>query len=682
MQFKFPKQGLNSVRLIKVLLALILRPQRMTKTSVICIKRDFDEALEVLNDFGKFHIEKNEENSEALNYDKLLKRTDDIFRNLNIAIIQLKIEKTGLLDIFKTDENPKIEINAKNWQQLLDDVEKESSKLKKNIDAHTISITNIDEEISNLQHLQSMLKILERFKINLEALEETQFINVIVATVSSKNIPELEIALETYPIIFYHSTITKNQEFVFIASSSKHKHEISDIVKNHHAKNFQLPKEMPKRSADALEKIDEKITELLQNKKVVLSSLENLAEENKSQLLALRETTQNISNTLSMKQKSFETKHLVKMNGYIPKEEFKEFEKKIDNKLNRTIVKEESNITSNDLPTKIQNHFLIKPFETITKLYGIPHYDEVDPTPLIAISFPLLFGFMFGDAGHGLFLLTVGLILGILIKKNEGIRSFSGILAACGLGAIFAGLLFGEFFGKNIFPALWFDPFEDVTGFLIFTLIIGTVQIISGFVLDFINFVFKGNIIDAIATALPKILFYLGGIYLIAVYQLNFNIWIQGPILFPLIPFIFLIFGKPIILKILKKTGHQPLRTSMQGSLLERVFESGDLVTRLLSNTMSYARILALLMAHWALLLVTYTISDMVFQIPSLGIVLGTIIVIGGNIFVIAFEGLIVFIHTLRLHFYEWFSKFYKGDGIVFDPFKQSSKYTKLIFKK
>ena len=188
--------------------------------------------------------------------------------------------------------------------------------------------------------------------------------------------------------------------------------------------------------------------------------------------------------------------------------------------------------------------------------------------------------------------------------------------------------------------------------------------------------------VDAVATALPKILFYIGGIYLIAVYQLSFDRWLQGPILFPLIPFIFLIFGKGAIVKTLSALGHPPKKTGSHSSLMERVFESGDLVTRLLSNTMSYARILALLMAHWALLLVTYTISDMVLQIPTLGIVLGAIVIVGGNIFVMAFEGLIVFIHTLRLHFYEWFSKFYLGTGVVFNPFKQSYRYTKLIFKK
>ena len=652
----------------------------MTHTSVICLRKDFDETLEALDDFGDFHIDKIEENTEASRYEQQLKKTDEILKKLNTIIIQLKIEKTGLLDIFRTEKISKVEINAENWQQLLDKVEKESSKLKKNVAAHTISIKNIDEEILNLQNLESMLRILERFKINLEALEETQFIKVIVATVSPKIISELETALETYPIIFYHSVITENQEFVFIASSSKHKDEINDIMKNHHAKKFQLSKEIPKKPSDALEKINIKTKELVQNKKVVLNSLEDLAEESKHRLLALRETTQNISNILEMKQKSLETKHLVKISGYIPKKEFKEFERIID-KSKQSLVTEERNIESDNPPSKINNHFLIKPFETITKLYGIPHYDEVDPTPLIAITFPILFGFMFGDAGHGLILITIGLILGLSIKKNEGIRNFSGILAACGFGAIFAGLLFGEFFGKNIFPALWFDPFENVTDFLIFSLVVGIIQIISGFVLDLINFVLKGNIIDAVTTAFPKILFYAGGIYLIAIYQLKFDTWLQGPILFPLIPFIFLIFGKPALVIILKKIGRQPVSLTMHGSLLERVFESGDLVTRLLSNTMSYARILALLMAHWALLLVTYTISDMVFQLPSLGVILGTIIVIGGNIFVIAFEGLIVFIHTLRLHFYEWFSKFYQGDGVIFNPFKQSYKYTKIIFK-
>ena len=143
-----------------------------------------------------------------------------------------------------------------------------------------------------------------------------------------------------------------------------------------------------------------------------------------------------------------------------------------------------------------------------------------------------------------------------------------------------------------------------------------------------------------------------------------------------------MIFGKPLIIKILKALGQQSKSSSVHDSLLERVFESGDLITRLLSNTMSYARILALLMAHWALLLVTYTISDMVFPIPSFGLVLGTIIIVGGNIFVIAFEGLIVFIHTLRLHFYEWFSKFYQGTGVVFNPYKQSYRYTRLVFKR
>jgi V/A-type H+/Na+-transporting ATPase subunit I len=653
----------------------------MTEASIICLRKDFDQTLEALDDFGNFHIEEIEETSEETQYEQLIRRTEETLRNLDTVIAQLEIEKAGLFDVFKAEKITKMEITTENWQHLLNTIEKQSSKIKANVDAHITSLKNGDEELANLQHLHHVLTILDRFKINLEALEEMRFIYVAVATVSSKNIPELETATSIYPGIFYHSSITKGQEFVFIATSTKYKAEIEKILKAHHAEAFQLPKGVPKRPSDALEKVNVKTEELVKNKKVILESLEKLAEENRSRLFALKETAQNISNTLNSKQKSLETKRLVTIKGYVPKKEFEKLERKIDDKLDQAILIEKECTEIQNPPTKTHNSFFIKPFETITNLYGLPHYDEIDPTPLIAITFPLIFGFMFGDAGHGLILLMIGLILWVIVKKNEGIRSFSGILAACGVGAIFAGILFGEFFGKQIFPPLWFSPFEDVTGFLIFSLFIGVIQIMGGFALELINFVLKGEIIDAIATALPKILFYVGGIYLILVYQLDVNSWLKGPILFPIIPLIFLIFGKPIIVKTLKMAGHFPKKTDMHESLLERVFEGGDLVTRLLSNTMSYARILALLMAHWALLLVTYTISDMVFSTPIVGLALGAIIVVGGNIFVMAFEGLIVFIHTLRLHFYEWFSKFYQGSGVAFNPFKQRNKYTKLIFK-
>jgi V/A-type H+-transporting ATPase subunit I len=659
----------------------MFRPERMSETTVICLKRDFDLALEALDDFGDFHIEEIEENSKTTQHERLIRQTEETIRTLNAVITQLKIEKAGLLDVFKAEKTTKMEITAESWQSLLKTVGEESSKLKGKVDYLAASLKNLDEELSNLQHLRRMLTILDRFKMNPEALEELHFIYVVVATISSRSSYGLEKALSNYSGIFYHRSVTKDREFAFVAILSKYKDEVEKILKNHQAEVFRIPEKLPKKMSEALEKVNVQLKEVLQNKKSVLKSLENLAEANRHRLFALRETTQNILRVLDAEQKSLETKRLVTVRGCVPKKEFKKLQRKIDDKLNcQALIIEKDFVASQDPPTRIHNPPFIRPFETITKLYGLPHYDELDPTPLIAITFPLIFGFMFGDIGHGLMLLISGVALGLLVKKNQGLRNFSWILAACGIGAIFAGLLFGELFGKHILAPLWFDPFEDVTGFLIFSLFIGIIQIISGFVLDFINLILKRDIIDAFVTSLPKMLFYVGAIYLILIYKLSFGLWLEGPILLPLIPFIFLIFGKLIAMKTLEVLGHPIKNSNMRDSFLERFVESGDLITRLLSNTISYARILALLMAHWALLLVTYTISDMVFPTPVFGAVLGALIIVGGNIFVMAFEGLIVFIHTLRLHFYEWFSRFYQGTGVKFSPFRQSYVYTKIVF--
>jgi V/A-type H+-transporting ATPase subunit I len=333
------------------------------------------------------------------------------------------------------------------------------------------------------------------------------------------------------------------------------------------------------------------------------------------------------------------------------------------------------------------NSRFIKPFEEITKLYGLPKYSEIDPTPILAITFPIIFGLMFGDLGHGLVLLAGGLTVGLLIKSNQSIKNVCFIMAACGIASMVAGLLFGEFFGLPLpWGPLWFSPFEGgVITFLFFALFIGVIQIVSGLVIEGINFAVQHKMADALLTSLPKILFYLGGVYIIATYQLDVGAWLNGAILLAIVPFVILIVGKPAYLAIAKPPIHASAEHAEMDTVSGRLFEGGDFFTRLLSNTISYSRILALLMAHWALMLAVYSIAAIINppDAPTtLGFIIAGVVIVFGNIFVLALEGLIVFIHTLRLHFYEWFSKFYAGTGIEFHPFKQTFTHTDLTLKK
>jgi V/A-type H+-transporting ATPase subunit I len=288
---------------------------------------------------------------------------------------------------------------------------------------------------------------------------------------------------------------------------------------------------------------------------------------------------------------------------------------------------------------------------------------------------------MFGDLGHGLLLLIGGLVVGKLIKKNQGMKNLCYIMAACGIAACVTGVLFGEFFGQQVFAPLWFSPAHDIFEFLIFCMYVGIAQILIGIAMELGNYIVNRKIADAAFTAIPKMAFFIGGIYVIYNYQLDFAAWLSGPILAAIIPFVILVVGKPAYLAIAK-----PAKTSGEheemDSLSNRLFEGGDFFTRLLGNTISYSRILALLMAHWALMLVVYTVADMVGTASILTLIISTIVIVVGNIFVLALEGLIVFIHTLRLHFYEWFSKFYMGTGTEFTPFKKKHTHTKVVFEK
>jgi len=673
----------------------MFRPERMSDTSIICVKQDVETLLQALNSFGEFHIEQAAEETTQTQYSENIQKAEEALTNVNQLINQLSKEKQGILDVFNAEQPVKIQVTAENWQTLLETTSQRILTPKKEVDDINTSLSGLQEKTKQLSHVKDMLKTIDKTKVDLVAMEELQLIHVAYATLPHKYFDELKKSLESFSLILHRYYLTKATDFIALAVPSKHGLDVEKMLKMHHAEIFAIPKELPHDVTQALNEVSNRLKENAQKEKAFTDSLNKLSKENRN-LIAWKEIIENILTLLNAEKKILQSGRLATIRGFVPEKNFEALKINIRGMLGeKALVIRKEPVQNQDPPTKISNNRFIRPFEEITKLWGLPHYDELDPTPLIAITFPIIFGLMFGDIGHGLILLVGGLILAILIKKNQAIKNVCWIMVACGAAAITMGALYGEFFGKEVFAPLWFSPFNNVFDFLIFSLAIGVAQITSGLALEMVNFLIKHNVIDAVFTSIPKLAFYLGAVYLIVVYKLNIGVWFSGPLLLIIVPFVILVCGKPIFISLEKMSFHTLAATPetehigektdvgnrQEISLGERIFESGDLVTRLLSNSISYTRILALLMAHWALLLAIYTIANLVGFASISALIVSGIIILVGNVFVIGLEGLIVFIHTLRLHFYEWFSKFYEGTGTPFKPFKQKHVYTDVAFK-
>ncbi|MGD6934193.1 MAG: V-type ATP synthase subunit I [Candidatus Bathyarchaeia archaeon] len=682
----------------------MLLPERMTSTSIICVKKDIEAILETLSDFGEFHIieEVQEDNIDISECKNSIQRLEEAIINVDALIKQFANEKGNLLDLFKDTQPTKTVVTANNWHTLTESTLQKIANVINETGEVKTSLTDLYKEAVSLNHTKDMLTNMQAMNADLATMNELNLIHVIFASIPVRNMEGLQTALASYPVYLNQRKLGKDINFICVATPNTHYTDVDRLLKTYHAEMFQVPKDLPENTAEAIKEVDNRLKANAEKEKELTSRLNKIGEDNKKYFAAWKETAENILLLLNTKTKILQSERLATVKGFIPTEKFKELSDKLNKMLNGKVVvikNDETTITHPVQvekseksekghheapavvlpPTRISHNMFVRPFEELTKLYGLPKYNEIDPTPIMAITFPILFGLMFGDLGHGLLLLIGGLTVGKLIRKNQGMKNLCYIMAACGVSACVAGVLFGEFFGLKMFEPLWFSPFENVFTFLIFCMFVGIAQILVGLAIEMGNYIVNHKIADAVLTSIPKIAFFIGGIYIIYNYQLNFGAWLSGPILAAIIPIVILIIGKPAYLAIAKPANYEPEEAD---GIANRLFESGDVFTRLLGNTISYSRILALLMAHWALMLVVYKLAELIGAQSIVAIILSTVVIIFGNIFVLALEGLIVFIHTLRLHFYEWFSKFYTGTGTAFTPLKQKHTYTDVVFEK
>ncbi len=348
---------------------------------------------------------------------------------------------------------------------------------------------------------------------------------------------------------------------------------------------------------------------------------------------------------------------------------------------------------SRDAPTRLQNPKIpvLSIFEKLTIGFGVPKSDEIDPTVLWLITYPLFFGFMFGDVGNGLIVMLISIIFyiykkrGLVISDNAygglgGVFSMviqgSPLLILSGASALVVGFLYGTVFGNvewfkmitGLPGPLWFEPFENIRLMLRLSITIGVIHIISGLVMDIFNKAYVREYRELISGPLVWLWFYAAfGITLLQ-YGLRFPNYLFDP---RNTTDLFLRVGVPLIAMVVLKLWTEG------GMGLMHAFES---MLASLSHTISYVRILAMKLIDDVFLrlflgvLVTFAAMG-----NPLATAVGWILFAAlTTVLILILETAFVFMQSLRLHWVEWFLKFYDGSGTAFKPYGIERTYTKV----
>ena len=353
--------------------------------------------------------------------------------------------------------------------------------------------------------------------------------------------------------------------------------------------------------------------------------------------------------------------------GWMSKKDAEKFEKEIASDEKVHVIEEDvdAKLTAAP-PTKLNNPKIFKPFEMFVEMYGLPAYNEMDPTIFIALTYTLMFGIMFGDVGQGFVLLIGGFLL---YKKKH--MNLAAIISLAGVWSTFFGFMYGSVFGfEDRLAPVWMRPMDNIMTTLMLAVGFGMVLILIAMILNIINAIRAkelGTVLFS-QSGLAGIICYGTAVVCIVLYVTGHPIPATGILAAAVgIPLIAIMFKEPLSNLVEKKSKILP-DGSIGMYIVEALVELFDVVLSYATNSISFVRVGAFALSHAGMMGVVLTLAGYESGSPN------WIVVVLGNIVVTALEGLVVGIQVLRLEYYEMFSRFYKGSG---KPFKAYFKREK-----
>ncbi len=381
----------------------------------------------------------------------------------------------------------------------------------------------------------------------------------------------------------------------------------------------------------------------------------------------------NLLNREQVKSSAPATNYTVVLEGWVKEKNYKRLEKIVAG-FHASSLTRIAPAEGEEIPVDIENKNVIKPFEVITRLYGMPMHFNVDPTVFLAPFFALFFGICIGDAGYGLVMLVVAILLA---RKMQGDKKLVWMLGICSVFAVLVGALTGSWFGnltENFIPGLdglrkkimLFDPMENPMLLFGISMLLGYIHIMTGLLIAFVHNLKQKDYIAAFCDQLTWLVM-LNSVVVFGTSKAGYVPPQVGRYfgLLAIIPAVTIVFFST-------REGGWGGRIGMGVyNLFSSIFYLGDVL--------SYLRLMGLCMVSAGMAMAMNILAETVSKMPVVGIVIAIVILIIGHGFNLFLSILGAFVHTMRLQFVEFFPKFLVGGGRLFEPLSKRYGHIQIV---
>jgi V/A-type H+-transporting ATPase subunit I len=652
---------------------------QMEKVIIVTHRSQASDLLEALQREGICHILNAEEAIVSRDAPELITQAErprdleNLLNRLTKAIEFLKgfsAPQKGLTSMLA----PRTVIDAQSYNRVVTD-----EKLLKIIDQAEqtqIAIDRLNSECENLTATLNMLTPWSSLETPVEEIGGLQHATCILGLIPSQHLEQAAEQLTELGAAIQRLGTTANKNACIIVVLNENVADVQKLLRSAEYEPVSF-EGMTGTVADLIDRYSKKLDE---KRKYLQNHYDNAAElsGNLFKLQILHDHYTNILNREQTRGTAPATEQTVILEAWVKKRNYTLLEK-IVSKFPASSLSKIEPAEDEDIPVEIENKKPWRPFEVITRLYGMPQRIEVDPTVFLAPFFALFFGLCLTDAGYGLIMVVLSIYL---LRKLQGDKKFAALMVICSLSTIICGALTGGWFGDAVqilgIPPLLkareailrfgFDPAQNPQVFFRLALGIGYIQLLSGILVAFFYKLLQKRFIEAICAHLTWfVMLNCFAAYFFSTKQMLVpEEYGRFFLKFAFIPALLIVLFSHNEGGLLGRLGMGVF------NLFSAIFYIGDIL--------SYVRLMALGMVTAGLAVAINRFGVMASDVKYVGPVLAALVLVGGHAFNIGISSLGAFVHTLRLQYVEFFPKFFEGGGRLFQPF--TKKYNHIYISK